>query len=354
MHYDLVIAGAGLAGACAALHLARDHRILVLDAARPGSGAASAAAGLVNPFLGQKAKPTWHLDAALAALHHTLDLASASSLFRSSGVLRPAKGQKQADAFRSTAATFPTRTAWLDTHDALAKVPGLLAPDGALWILDGGSIDIPAMVEAVLGRAKEFGAAVRPHTRLASWEERPPSCFAITDQGEHIETERLLLALGDGFLAFPALQALPLHRVKGQTIRVQTPDGMPPSVPALSGNGYLVPTPDGIVIGSTFEHDFSDLAPNEAASQYLLARATTLLPALARARVLDARAGVRVTVPRSRLPLLGPLPGHDHVWMFTGLGAKGLVTAPYLASLLPSWLADPDAIFEEVSTRRFA
>src|SRR5690606_21850066 len=116
----------------------------------------------------------------------------------------------------------------------------------------------------------------------------------------------LLLALGDGFAAFPSLRALPLHRVKGQTVRVARPPDVPADLPALAGDGYLVPARDGLVLGATFEHAFSDLAPSRAQSERLRERAARLLPALAEAAILEERAGVRVTVPRVRLPLLGP------------------------------------------------
>ena len=86
--------------------------------------------------------------------------------------------------------------------------------------------------------------------------------------------------------------------------------------------------------------------------------AARLLPALADAQILDARAGVRVTVPHVasplRLPLLGPLPGQPRLWVFTGLGAKGLLTAPLLAHALPHALTDPSHLPDEVSTRRLA
>jgi glycine oxidase len=72
--------------------------------------------------------------------------------------------------------------------------------------------------------------------------------------------------------------------------------------------------------------------------------------------VLEPRAGVRVTVPRThspqRLPLVGPLTGRRRVWVFTGLGSKGLLTAPLLARDLGSWLEAPERIPAEVRTPR--
>ncbi|HYG67362.1 MAG TPA: FAD-dependent oxidoreductase, partial [Anaeromyxobacteraceae bacterium] len=68
MRYDVVIAGAGLGGACAAFWLSRKRRVLVLERDAPAAGASGAAAGLVNPFMGRKARPAWRHAEALAAL----------------------------------------------------------------------------------------------------------------------------------------------------------------------------------------------------------------------------------------------------------------------------------------------
>ena len=68
--------------------------------------------------------------------------------------------------------------------------------------------------------------------------------------------------------------------------------------------------------------------------------------------VLATRVGVRLTVPASasprRLPIAGPLPHQPDVWVFSGLGAKGLLTAPLLARSLPEALENPEALPLEI------
>ena len=351
LRYDVVIAGAGLAGACAAFHLSRTRAVLVLERHAPAAGASGAAAGLVNPLMGRKARPAWRHTEALTTLDALLHAAGASALFRRTGVLRPAADLAQAGAFVAAAETHRGAAEWLPPGAACERWPDVAAPHGALWIAGGGHLALPALVRALLAAAEVRGATVRVGTGLAGWETDGDGCIAITDHGERIRTRHLLLALGDGFRRFSALAELPLHRVKGQTIRLRRPPDLD-GLPAISGSVYVVPEADGLVVGATFEHDFASLAPDPAQSEALRAKAARLLPPLSMTPVLDAQAGVRVTVPGTRLPLLGPLPGRPAAWVFTGLGAKGLLTAPLLAQALPTLLDAPETIPPEVSTLR--
>jgi len=350
LRYDVVIAGAGLAGACAAFHLSPSRSVLVLERDAPAAGASGAAAGLVNPFMGRKAKPAWHHAEALAALEALCDAAGAAPLLHRTGVLRLAADPAQAEAFATAAASHPDEATWLRPEAARERWPAVTAPHGALWVPGGGHVAIPALVRALLQSAEARGATVRVGAGLAGWEEWGVGALAITEDRARIPTRHLLLALGDGFRRFPALAALPLHRVKGHTIRLRRPATLG-DLPALAGTAYVVPEADALVVGATFEHDFATPAPDPTQSARLRAKAARLLPALAATPILGAQAGVRVTVPGTRLPLLGPLPGRPAVWAFTGLGAKGLLTAPLLARHLPAFFDAPDAIPPEVRVR---
>ena len=341
---DVVVAGAGLAGACAALVLSRDRRVVVVGDGRPG--ASGAAAGLVNPFMGRKAKPAWRMSEALDALDELVDDAGASPLLHRVGVVRPAT-PGQAEAFRERAAEHEGLE-WLGPGAVAERFPAVAARLGAIVVGRGGHTDVGALAAAFV-RAAEARGAVSVKTRLVSWRSESGGVVAETDAGD-VRARHLVLCLGDGGRHHPALSRLGLHRVKGQTVRLERPDALPPDHPAVAGRGYLVPQAGGVLAGATFEHAFASVAPDPALDADLVAQAAALVPALGGAAVLERRAGVRLTVPTAlapgRLPVAGPLGGG--AWVLTGLGAKGLLTAPLLALALPAALDGRAALPPEV------
>ena len=74
-------------------------------------------------------------------------------------------------------------------------------------------------------------------------------------------------------------------------------------LPPTSGLAYIIPEQDTLAIGSSFEHTFEDDALSDAVTQTLLEKAAAVLPGLEAAPVLEAHVGIRVTVPRIRLPM---------------------------------------------------
>ena len=334
MPAPVVIVGAGLAGASAAAHLSASREVWVLDDGHPG--ATHAAAGLVNPFLGRKARPAWRHAEALAALRELSGAVGGPVVWEP--ILRPAADAKQAAVFRERASECPGGLSFLDASAAAARAPGLIAPHGALVVHEGGRVELGAFARALLDLAQRQGA------RVVRGSGRG---FAdLAGSGATV-----LLCAGRGLAALAP--ELPLHAVKGQTVRLRPAGGW--SLLPIAGRTYLLPAAGGtVVVGATFEHGATDPAPTDRATADLHARAAALAPALADAPVVEARAGFRMTVPAAvrpgRLPLVGPVPGREGVWAFGGLGAKGLLTAPLLARSLGAWLGAPAEIPPEVST----
>lgn len=354
---ETIIVGAGLAGACAALVLSADRPVRVLEADVPAAGASGAAAGLINPLMGRKAKPVWRLHEALDAVYDLLDRAEATDLFQDDGLLRPTVEDKQVQWFQDAIAAFPDVAHWLPEGAVRERFPDVHTADGAMFISRGGAVDVRAFVHAMLDGAQRQGAILETGARGTAWGDTPSGAFVDVEREagpERYDTERyhaarVMLCVGQGYPNHPSLDALSLHGIKGQTVRVRHPPSIRGTFPPMSGRGYIVPASDGtLVLGSSYDHTFTDLTPDPEQTAWIQEKTAKMVPGVDAMDPLEVRVGVRVKHTETNLPLVGPLPNHEQVWVFTALGSKGLLTAPLLSRALPSFLRHPSAIPSDV------
>jgi tRNA 5-methylaminomethyl-2-thiouridine biosynthesis bifunctional protein len=214
----------------------------------------------------------------------------------------------------------------------------------------------PKVAIAALTKGLEvrLGSPVRALTRVhGRWRLEG-------EGGGHLcEADAVVIATGASLQAFPETRWLPIALSEGQ---IEFGDSLQPPQ-ALTQGAYVGPCGAGLVFGATFAATHEVVAPatTEARAENL-ARLAALDPELA-ARLdlarLQSRAAVRATTA-DRLPILGPAPNaaawrltdqhnsgprHDGLWLFGGLGARGLTLAPLLAESLASRLCvEPDPI----------
>ncbi len=324
----VVVVGGGIAGVSAAWAFQNRARVTLLAPNGIGDGASGVAAGLLNPFMGRKANPTWRWADAMEATTDLLRLAGEPE--SATGLLRPASSPKQAQAFARQAERFPDDLEWLS-----APAPGTLR------VRRGQAVDVAEMLQRAVAAMPEV--AVLPD-RLLGWHEQAESVQIETDSGD-LSADALVVAAGAGWLANASDHVL--HGVKGQIALLDAPDTVPTPI---SGGVYLAQNGPHVIVGSTFEHDFDDLTVDDAAFIDLRAKAARLAPVLQHAPIAGGRAGIRVTTPRSRLPLVGPVTPLRRVWCLTGLGAKGLLMGPMVARMLADALIDDQALPAEIDS----
>ncbi len=178
-----------------------------------------------------------------------------------------------------------------------------------------------------------------------SWGSANNSAFVVMRNNMRHEASRVLLCLGSGYVKFAALRALNLHRTKGQIVRVRRPHDYALPMP-VSGRGYVVPAPQSLLVGTTYERGFDTEEATEGATRTILRNAAAMVPSLDNQPVLASTAGIRVGVPGMRLPIVGPIT--ERIWVFTGLGSKGILFSALVSRMLPTLLEDPAQIPREI------
>lgn len=127
---------------------------------------------------------------------------------------------------------------------------------------------------------------------------------------------------------------LPIRPVKGEVLRLRWRKGcmpVPQRVIRARVHGrqvYLVPRPDGVVVGATqYEHG-RDTAPSVSGVRDLLDDACEVVPALGEYELAECAAGLRPMTP-DNVPVVGRL--DDRTLVAAGHGRSGFLLAPWTA-----------------------
>lgn len=336
---NVAVAGAGVAGIAAADALVQaGYRVTLVADASPAS---TTLAALVNPFAGPRASPAWRYRDAAAALDALLE--RLGSALRP-GLVRPALDVWQAEAFRRRAAEHPDALAWHPPGDD--QPSGVAAPHGWLDVRVGGAWpDAFADLARHADRLRASGALARMSATVTGADATPSGEVRLRlmrdGHPDTLAADAVVLALGAGLATVAPAVSPPLvahlHRVKGETFAAEHPAAH--TLPALSAGGYAVAAGRArVALGGTYDHRWTDLAPDLARCEALRDRMAALLPGLGALVKGSARAGLRVQRPHLRRPLLEPVDASGRLWAFGALGAKGLLHAPLVAALLPAAL----------------
>jgi glycine oxidase len=326
-HPDVAIGGGGIIGLTCAHFLAKvGLSVEVLDRSDLGREASWAGAGIIPP--GNPDRAATAIDqlraigsAGFPAFSEELrDRTGIDNGYRRCGgveFLRP--GDEYAlPLWRAEGIAFEklTRERLKALEPAVGDVPGepYLLPDCA-------QVRNPWHLRALIAACEGVGVRLRPHEPIGNLVTDGRRVAAVHLEGRRqVSADRFLIAAGawsEPFLG--QLGHRPrVHPVRGQIVLFHPRRPLLQRVLML-GKEYLVPRDDGrVLVGSTEEPEagFEKANTDEAVAK-LTAFAVRMVPALADAPVEKCWAGLRPGSPDG-LPLIGPVPGWDNVFVAAG------------------------------------
>ncbi|MHC8345337.1 bifunctional tRNA (5-methylaminomethyl-2-thiouridine)(34)-methyltransferase MnmC2/FAD-dependent 5-carboxymethylaminomethyl-2-thiouridine(34) oxidoreductase MnmC1 [Pseudomonas sp. RT6P73] len=305
------------------------------------------------------------------------------------GVLQLAFNAKEGERQAQLAQAFPEDLLHtLDREHAEIRA-GIALQSGGLFYPEGGWVHPPALCA---------WQAAHPNIQLLTHHEvlelrRVEGQWQAWDGNTLLANAPVVVLAGAADIKrFDFSSDLPLKRIRGQITRLpQTPASQSLST-VVCAEGYVAPARLGEhTLGASFDFNNDDLTPTtaehagnlqmlEEISVDLVARlgADALQP-----EALEGRAAFRCTSP-DYLPIVGPLadrqafadayialskdarqtpdipcPWLDGLYVNSGHGSRGLITAPLSGELLAAWLDNeplplPRAVAEACHPNRFA
>lgn len=387
-----LVIGAGLAGCATASSLAaRGWQVSLLER---HDGVAQEASG--NPqgvlYLKLSAHGTALSQLIVSGFGYTrrlLETLQRGTDWDDCGVLQLAFNAKEAERHAQLAAAFPEDLLhWLDQPEAQHRA-GIGLDHGGLYYPEGGWVHPPALCQA---------QAAQPNIELLSHRD-VLELRKVDDQWQAFDGDRLLASAPVVVLAgaaeikrFAQSAELPLKRIRGQITRLAETAESQALTTVVCAEGYVAPARLGEhTLGASFDFNSDDLTPTIAEHEGNLAMLEEISADLvSRLRIheqpvdnLQGRAAFRCTSP-DYLPIVGPLadreaflaayaalskdarqvpdnacPWLDGLYVNSGHGSRGLITAPLSGELLAAWLDNeplplPRSVAEACHPNRFA
>jgi tRNA 5-methylaminomethyl-2-thiouridine biosynthesis bifunctional protein len=355
-HHDIVVIGAGIAGATITSELLeRGQTVCIIDAAsHPAAACSSHAFAIAHPHVGRGAPRLLRL----TRIAFLMAEARWGQTWNQHGIFQPNKRDKT--FCRDDVATYLKS---LDLDEAMAKA---LDADEALQICGINQNGIWLPRGASLNLSEVTHGALKPHPKLtccwnlsvARLEKVDAGWRLINPQDQPIMTAGKVIiaaALETKSLVESIDVRLPLRPVRGQLsiFSIDMKSSWAPQLPhtAITGDGYCLPAKkltDGNyqwIVGSSFDEGESDLQDWNSSDDFNREQAKGLLnyPEGDTKQLQKAGSFVGIRcVAGDRLPIIGALSQRPGIFLATALGSRGALWSALAAKLITAQVLEDD------------
>jgi D-amino-acid dehydrogenase len=345
----VLIIGAGILGASAAYHLAREGvEVEIVDEAHQGK-ATMAGAGIVCPWATKADEPDWYRMYAAGARFYDGLIAGLQAKgetdlgYGKVGALVVAEDRAEFDAAaervarRVKDAPEAGEIRHLTPAEARALFPPLREDLDAIHIPGAARVDARLLSAAMVRAAVAMGAKFRSDYVTLKLDGDRARC--LDSNGTVIEAEEIIVTAGAwaSQILRPLGLTHPVVPQKGQIIHLRLPGVATAKWPVLlpMSSHYMLAFDDSrVVIGATRENNSGfDYRVTAAGELEVLTAGLNIAPGLANATLIETRIGFR-PAGETMNPILGRVPGIANLTLGNGLGAGGLTIGPFAGTQL--------------------
>ena len=386
-----LVIGAGLAGSASAASLAaRGWQVTVLERHNaPAQEASGNPQGVL--YLKLSAHGTALSQMILSGFGYTrrqLEQLQKGQDWDACGVLQLAFDSQEAERQAKLAEAFDSGLLRALEQAEAEAIAGVALPAGGLFYPEGGWVHPPALCQAQL---QHPNIQLQVHRNVVELR-RADGLWQAWDGEQLLASAPLVVLAGAADVhRFEPCAQLPLKRIRGQITRLPATETSRELRTVVCAEGYVAPPRgDEHTLGASFDFHSDDLMPTVAEHQGNLALldeiSTDLAQRLGTAMLdpeqLQGRAAFRCTSP-DYLPIVGPVadpgafveayavlgkdarqvpevpcPWLQGLYVNSGHGSRGLITAPLSGELIAAWASGeplplPRAVAEACHPNRF-
>lgn len=301
--------------------------------------------GLITPVTGKRLLKTWMADEFIpyaSHFYHNLEIALQASFFQEQPIVRIFASAEQANEW-SVKSVSPEYSAFIENDYSFTN-RNLNAPHGLTVFRQGAVVNGALMLEQFNTFFEEKKCLIREPFRHSDLKVQSDYI-----QWKNIIACRIIFCEGWKAIENPLFNLLPFMPSKGELLVIQSKKLQLQEI--INRGIFIRPLfREYYLVGSTYSWKDLSLNPTSAARKELQEKLDGLLKVPY--KIVDHFAGIRPTV-KNRRPFIGVHPQKKNVYIFNGLGTKGLLLAPYLANHFCEYLYDGKELMPEVDIQRF-
>lgn len=343
---DYIIVGQGLAGSVLAYQLMEaGKKIVVIDENYPQTSS-KVAAGLCNPVVFKRLTKSWLVESVLPIavnFYRNQEQLLSNHFYQEMPIYKLFVDEKES-SFWKQKSNEPELFDWISDKNEKPFDENFIAmPFGASKVLQSGFLRTKKWLQAFQEYLIKNNAFVESTFDYADLKIEENSVY-----WKNFKAKGIIFCEGYKNSFNPYFKNLPFKLTKGEVLSV---DFENLTLEAAINKGVFVLPYDGAYkLGATYNWDNIDENITEKAKHELLKKAQKFIKDTVVIKTHEA--GVRPTVS-DRRPLLGGHPQHKNLFIFNGLGTKGVMLAPWLAQKFVRYLLHHEPLPEEVNINRF-
>ncbi len=344
MIYDYFVIGQGIAGSVLARLLGLQGRSLMVFESPAPNTSSTIAAGLMNPITGKRMTLTWKAAEMFPEAKKFYQNAEQDygvefyyplpvyRVFSSVGEQNDWMAKWHEDRYQPFIGANALETLRSDRY---------INPHDAMRVDGGGRLQVSTFIDAVKSHLVEQGAWLERHINLNDLRVEE-GAYAY----EGIKAKKVVFCTGYDPLNW---SFLPFTPMKGEVLQVKS-DRLDRDKITVGGCFVGPINDDKFYAGATYNWRIIDTKTTSEGREEILTRLSKFI--CDKPEIVEHKAGIRPAV-KDRRPLLGEHPEYRNVFLFSGLGSKGVSMAPYLAQHLIQHIEKDEPLLSEVDLKRY-
>jgi len=210
-------------------------------------------------------------------------------------------------------------------------------------VMRSGNIDMAAFLEATANYFKNsFIDELFDHNELKIEEENVSY--------KNIRSKNIIFCEGHLIKNNPLFNWIPLKPVKGEVLTIEAPD-LELKKSIFNKNGFILNTGEKTFkVGATYEWNDLTESPTDKGLEELEEKLKKLISC--DYKIIKHEAGIRPSSVDRNL-VIGSHPQFKNLFVFNGLGTKGVMLAPFFANNFVNFYLQKESLDKDVDVKRF-